>query len=98
MVQDKKPILLNIFGTEYPIWADADPEYIRKVARYVDHKMREITGEISLRTVTKVAIQAALNVTDELFQERSEKEALLLQINERTTRLAESLSHEMPPR
>jgi len=99
MAQDKKPILVNICGTDYPIQADADPEYIREVARYVDDKMRTVTGEkVSPRIVTKVAVQVALNVTDELFQERIEKEALLAQIKERTTKLAEVLSHEMSTR
>ena len=99
MTQDKKPILVDICGTEYPIQADADPEYIKKVARYVDDKMRKVTGEkISPRTVTKVAVQVALNVTDELFQERTEKEALLAQIDELTTRLAEELRHEAAAR
>ena len=64
---------VNIFGTEYPIKGSTDAEYIKKVANYVDNKMREVNQNISIDSSLKVAILAALNITDELFQEREQK-------------------------
>ncbi len=61
---------VNIYGTEYPIKGTTDVEYIKKVARYVDSKMREVNKNISIDSSLKVAILAALNITDELFKER----------------------------
>jgi len=61
---------VNIYGTEYPIKGTTDVEYIKKVAQYVDSKMREVNKNISIDSSLKVAILAALNITDELFKER----------------------------
>lgn len=61
---------VNIYGTEYPIKGTTDVEYIKKVAQYVDNKMREVNKNISIDSSLKVAILAALNITDELFKER----------------------------
>ncbi|MDZ7373636.1 MAG: cell division protein ZapA [candidate division KSB1 bacterium] len=74
---DANVVKVTIFGSEYAIRGDTDPEYIRHVAEYVDSKMREIDESTSIKSSLKVAILAALNIADELFRERAEKEALL---------------------
>jgi cell division protein ZapA len=72
-------VKVSIYGTEYPVKGDADPEYIEEVAGYVDTKMREVARSLTVKSTTKVAVMAALNITDELFnarrdlQEREEK-------------------------
>lgn len=72
-MEDKKTLRVNIYGTEYPIRGIADEEYILKVAEYVDAKMREIDQKVAVKSALKVAILAALNITDELFRERLER-------------------------
>lgn len=67
----KRTILVNIFGTEYPIRGAEDAEYVQKVAMYVDAKMREVAVTSSLRSTTQVAVLAALNIVDELFKEQA---------------------------
>lgn len=59
---------VNIYGKQYPIRGESDPEYIRRVARFVDAKMCEIDSEAKGLPALKVAILAALNITDELFK------------------------------
>ena len=59
---------VDIYGRQYPIRGESDPEYIQSVARFVDAKMREIDTEASGLPALKVAILAALNITDELFK------------------------------
>ncbi|HDZ11267.1 MAG TPA: cell division protein ZapA, partial [Bacteroidetes bacterium] len=55
----------------------ADVDYILKVADYLDQKMREIDQQLSQKSALKVAILAALNITDELFRNRLEKAELV---------------------
>ena len=79
---------VNIYGTEYPIKGTTDVEYIKKVAQYVDSKMKEVNKNISIDSSLKVAILAALNITDELFKGR-EKESTSIsesELNERLTK------------
>lgn len=82
MENDTSVLKINIYGTEYPIKSDAetDTEYIRRVADYVDKKMREIDQNTQSKSSLKVAILAALNITDELFQERMMKGSLSAEV------------------
>ncbi|HOA05521.1 MAG TPA: cell division protein ZapA [Candidatus Fermentibacter daniensis] len=59
---------MSIYGREYSIRGDADPGYIREIAHYLDMKMRQMTDNTTVPSTAKVAILAALNITDELFQ------------------------------
>ena len=96
-MEDQYNILkVNIYGNDYPIKGNTDVEYIRKVAKYVDKKMREVDKNISSESSLKVAILAALNITDELFRERSLKKETTQEdfsdtINKITERLDEQL-------
>jgi len=93
----KNTVVVNIFGTEYPIRAEADAEYIREVALYVDAKMKEVANSVPLRSTTKVAILAALNVVDELFKERTERETMLERVNARIAELTDVLTKKIAP-
>lgn len=64
-------ISVKIFGREYKIKGHADKSYIEEMARYVDEKMKELAGSTSMPSQDRLAILAALNIADELFQERS---------------------------
>lgn len=64
-----KSVDVEIFGGSYSVKGDADPEYVRQLARYVDDKMR-ILARKSPYTSTphKIAVLAAINIADELFK------------------------------
>ncbi len=98
MAGSQNTVIVNIMGTEYPIKSDADPDYTRKVAQYVDTKMREMAEISSLKSVTKLAVLTAMNIADELFRERERKESLESKLNERALKLASSLSEAMDGR
>ena len=91
MVSEKHTVKVNIFGNEYPIKSEADQEYIKRVAKYVDRKMREISEKVDISSAAKVAVLAALNITDELFREKADKDKALAEVDDRTAELAEWL-------
>jgi cell division protein ZapA len=91
METEKHTVRVNIYGNEYPIKSEADPEYIKRVARYVDQKMREISQKVDSRTALEVAILAALNITDELMQEKADKDKTVAEVEDRTAELTEWL-------
>ena len=70
MLENNNILKVKIFGTEYPLKVSSDVEYIRRVAAYVDMKMREVEAVKSRRPLHQVAILAALNIADELFQQQ----------------------------
>lgn len=85
---------VEIFGQKYLIKGDGDPAYIRELAAYVDAKMREIHGRLHLSTPGKVAVLAALNITNELFSIKKEMEEQESEISDKTEKLLELISLE----
>ena len=85
-------IRVNIFGSEYTLISDNNEKYVQEIAQYIDKKMREIDRTQSLKSSAKVAILAALNIADELFQERIYREKLVEQMNEEAKKINHSLA------
>ena len=85
-------IKVEIYHQVYPIQGDLDEEYIRKIAAYVDEKMRLIADEARTVDSQKVAVLAALAIADELHrlrEERGEREEILKEQAERCLTLVE---------
>ncbi|MFH1700073.1 MAG: cell division protein ZapA [Candidatus Zixiibacteriota bacterium] len=70
MESSKNRIRVNIYGEEYTVRSDGDIEYMKEVARFVDSQMRSIADKMPNKSPSRVAILAALNITDELFKQR----------------------------
>ena len=90
-----KTTRVEIFGSEYHIRADADADYVKTVATYVDAKMSEIAQSQSLVSSTKVAILAAINIADELFKERRQREQTVQDVSARADALSEVLARSL---
>ena len=70
-------VKVTIYGQEYTIKAPADATYIKNIAEYVDMKMREVQEEMNTPQVpAKVAILAAMNISDELFSNKRTTEKM----------------------
>jgi cell division protein ZapA len=78
---------VQIFGREYKIRGHADKNYIREMAKYVDDKMKELAGNASLPSQDRLAILVALNIADELFQERTRSSETISAVEQRAARL-----------
>lgn len=65
---DKSVITVNIFGNEYTIKGVAKPDYIISLANYLNNKMTEVQEATGLKDAKKIAILAAINISDELFE------------------------------
>ena len=90
MATEQNTLSVTIFGSEYKI-KGADPVYISEVAAYVDAKMRELERRLSSGSPTKVAILTSLNIADELFREREEKDRLGTELKGKAQALATAL-------
>jgi cell division protein ZapA len=60
---------VEIFGQSFRVAAgEATPDYIQKLANYVDERMRAIAGTTKTMPLNRMAILAALNIADDLFK------------------------------
>lgn len=85
-------IRVNIFGADYSLMSDNDENFVKEIARYIDDKMREIDKEQSIKSSSRIAVLAALNITEELFQERLYREKLLDQLNEEARKINQNIA------
>ena len=65
---DPKSVSVEIFGQRYPIRSALDAEYIRRLAAYVDGKIRAAGDSAPSGDPVRLAVLAALNIADELFR------------------------------
>ena len=87
--QEQNLVRVTIYGHEYTVRAVADPDYITEVAAYVNERMRET--EINLddaQSPARIAILAAMSITDELFTERRKRTSSLEQIEGRAVAIS----------
>ena len=87
---------VNIFGSEYAIKADDDKkESVIAIAKYVDQKMREIDRSQAINSNLKIAILAALNIAEELYQNRQFQGRIEETIDEESRKLNRSLEEAL---
>jgi len=90
MSENNKNVQISIFGQEYSVKAPADASYIKKIAEYLDSKMREVQeGFSTTQSSTRIAILAAMNITDELFTSRQSGEYNDNEIDDKVSSLIE---------
>jgi cell division protein ZapA (FtsZ GTPase activity inhibitor) len=65
---------VTIFGEIYNIRSQADPSYTSRVAEHVNQVMYSIKKNVGLKEPHKIAILAAMSITDELLQEKQNTE------------------------
>jgi len=94
-MERSKSTRVQIFGSDYHVRGDVDPDYIRTLAAYVDVKMSEIATDQSLVSSTKVAILTAIHIADELFQERRQREQTVNDVADRALQISEVLARQL---
>lgn len=83
-------VRVSIFGQEYTVKAKADSEYIADVASYVDKQMREVEDNLSsTQSGMRIAILAAMGITDDLFSAKRERDSLVEQVEDKAAWLVE---------
>jgi cell division protein ZapA len=75
---------VKILGQSYSVRTDEDEAYIKKLAQYVDEKLKEIYSAAPNVNHIKAAIMTALGIADELFKIRMGQEDLDKMIEEKT--------------
>ena len=68
MADSGRVVPVDIHGQRYPIRSGLDPEYVARLATYVDEKMRAAAESTPTGDSLRLAVLAALNIADELFR------------------------------
>ncbi|HET9130877.1 MAG TPA: cell division protein ZapA [Terriglobia bacterium] len=90
-----KTIDVEICGQRYSVQGEAEEEYVKRLAGYVDGQMRGLSKSMKTATMSKLAVLAAINITHQLFQTERMREEGDADINRRATHLMESIEEHL---
>lgn len=84
MENKKNQVEVVINGKVYKLVGVESEEYIQTVARYIDKKLTEIYKISNCNTVNSNAfpVLVAINIADDVFKEKTEKEKALKELDE----------------
>ena len=91
-VQDRanSSVRVEIFDQAYNL-RGSDPEYILKLAEYVDTKMRAVAEQTHTVDTVRVAVLAALNIADEYHLLKRNHDSGTVEYLKRANNLADAL-------
>jgi cell division protein ZapA len=87
MADAARVVAVEIHGQRYPVRSSLDPEYVARLATYVDERVRAASESTPTSDTVRVLILAALNIADELFRYRDAHLARDGQLAERASEL-----------
>ncbi len=80
----KEKVTVRILDQEYQLLSEETSEHVKRVADFVDKRLREIREQGPTLSEKKLAILAAFHIASDYFQLLEKHEALLDVIRSRT--------------
>ena len=90
----KRAIDVEIMGEKLTLRSDAEESYVRRVAGYVDRKIREVLKSTRPVAKSSAAMLAALNIADEYQRLKDHNDAMSRRLNVLLKRLSNNLTEE----
>lgn len=96
MSESTVPVTVHILDREYRVACrEEDKEALLAAARYLSDKMREIRDSGKIVGVDRIAVMAALNITNEFLTEREEHSRVRRGSDERIRALVERIDEAL---
>src|SRR5215468_3917600 len=90
----KRSVPVQIAGVRYSLKTDKDDRWVKMLAAYVDRKIREAQKHTRTPDTQAIAVLTALQIAEELFQERRGFSELRKKIREKSQSLLDYLERE----
>ena len=88
---------VSIYGQHLVVQGDGDEAYVHKLANYVEAQMQVLAQGMKTGTPAKLAILAALNIADQLFQQERRREAGEIEVDRRALDMMEHIEEQLSP-
>ena len=96
MALNPKVLKVKILGQDYVVRSSAGQKYLNEVSAYVNEKMEEIMASgIDDSQQLRIAVLAAMNITDELFSFKKEKENFVNKVEAKTRAITEFIDNRI---
>ena len=96
MALNPKVLKVKILGQDYVVRSSAGQKYLNKVSSYVNEKMEGIKESgIDDSQQLRIAVLAAMNITDELFSYKKEKKDFIEKVEDKTRAITEFIDNRI---
>ena len=96
MALNPKVLKVKILGQDYVVRSSAGQKYLNQVSTYVNEKMEEIKASgIDDSQQLRIAVLAAMNITDELFSYKKEKQKFIDKVEAKTLAITEFIDNRI---
>ena len=96
MALNPKVLKVKILGQDYVVRSSAGQKYLNKVSSYVNEKMEGIKASgIDDSQQLRIAVLAAMNITDELFSYKKEKQKFVDKVEAKTLAISEFIDNRI---
>jgi cell division protein ZapA (FtsZ GTPase activity inhibitor) len=95
-MNEPRRIELNLLGQTLTIRSEATPEYLRRLAKFLEDRVAQLKRSGVSDPLTALSL-AALDITDELFRSREEKKTDEDDVGARLGALVALLDKVAPP-
>jgi cell division protein ZapA len=82
----KNQVRVEILGREYTIRSDEGEERVKKIAEYVDEKLKKISESTRATSTLNAAILAAMDIANEYFEAQERRTNLYQRVEEIETK------------
>ena len=90
----KRSVTVQIAGVRYALKTEEDDRWVKAVAAFVDGKIREVQKHTRTIDTQAVAVLTALQIAEELFNERRQSSELRKKIRDKSQSLLDALARE----
>ena len=90
----KRSVTVQIAGVNNALKTEEDDRYVKQMAAFVDGKIRDVQKHTRTVDTQAVAVLTALQIAEELFNERRQSGDLRKKIREKSQSLLEVLARE----
>jgi cell division protein ZapA (FtsZ GTPase activity inhibitor) len=90
----KSPVTVSIGGHRYTLRSDEDERMVREMAAHVDQHLRDLQKQTRAADTQSLAILTALQITEELWEERRMQAELKKRVRDRGRALLQFIERE----
>ena len=96
MALNPKVLKVKILGQDYVVRSSAGQKYLNEVSAYVNEKMEEIKASgIDDSQQLRIAVLAAMNITDELLAFKKDKQKFVDKVEAKTRAITEFIDNRI---
>ena len=86
---------INVFNNDYLIKTDAEEDYVKQIAQFLEEKVKEIADDDLTLAIPRPFLLATLKITDDFFRLKNEFEEYKSRAEEKSRELVELLDSSL---